>query len=474
VIWICAAFAREPVEAVRPVPDEPATGLDFVGLAQIKTTATNVGTTNAFLDGQVIGVIDGDSGAQAGNDLSHFSEQRVAAFLAYRPELLDGNAALHGGFEVDFAFGDAAYGIGGNTGGGFGGDQVNLQTRRLYVEVDSALFGHEQEWRAGLHFVTDGVGLPEEGLDAIFRSGARGTILASEAAGASLHGRVPERLRYRAGVYKLVENASAQADDVTLFMGDLELAPAWRTRIGVHAWHLHDLSDGQGGALGVGPSSSLSSLQGGPSVATEGEVHVTWLGADAGWNADLRRGDAGLHGVAMAHIGRLGDTAAQGFHANGEGRWRWTAGEGSVLRAEVLYATGDSAGTPTYNGVLSTNSWGIAAATHATHGTLLLHPDLFSINRQVSHTGDLAASGRGQLSLTGSLGYDPIPDRLNVTLGGGHAAFGGGTTAQEINLRVSGEPYLFLRTGLSGAYLARPGSDDDAWIVYASFDWLVI
>ena len=471
MIWICAAFAREPVE-VRPRPEPPETGLDFVGLAQIKTTGTNVATTNAFLDGQVVGVLDGTSGAEATNDLSHFSEQRVAAFLAYRPSLLDGHAALHGGFEVDFAFGDASYGIGGNTGGGFGADQVNLQTRRLFVEVDSRLLGHQQDWRAGLHFVSDGVGLPEEGLDAVFRSGGRGTILASEAAGASLHGTWPERLRYRLGVYKLVENASSQPDDVTLGMGDLELQPTWRTRIGLHAWHLHDLSEGQGGVLGVGPSSALSELQGGPSLATEGEVHVTWIGADAGWNSALTRGDAGLHGNAFAHLGRLGETDAQGLSLDAEARWRWTAGEGSVLRAEVLYATGDSVSDDRYTGVLTTNTWGIAGATHATHGTLLLHPDPFSINRQLSHSGDLAAGGRGQLSFTGSVGYDPIPDRMTVTLGGGHAQFGGGTSAQEVNLRVSGEPYLFLRTGLSGAYLARPG--EDAWVVYASLDWLVL
>ncbi|HJN72963.1 MAG TPA: hypothetical protein QGF58_03415 [Myxococcota bacterium] len=472
MIWICAAFAREPVEALRPVEEPPDVGLDFVGLAQVKTSGTNVATTNAFLDGQVIGVIDGDSGADAGDSLSHFSEQRVAAFLGYRPPLLDGHAALHGGFEIDFAFGDAAYGIGGNTGGGFGGDQVNLQTRRLYVEVDSQLLRHEQDWRVGLHFVSDGVGLPEEGLDAIFRSGARGTVFASEAAGASLHGQLPERLRYRLGVYKLVENASSQPDDVTLGMGDVELQPGWRTRVGLHAWYLRDRSDGQGGALGVGPSSSTSALQGGPSLDVDGDVDVTWLGADAGWNADLRRGDLGAHGVALAHLGSLGDVDAQGFSANGEARWRWTAGKGSVLRAEVLYATGDSVSDVGYTGVLTGNTWGIAGANHTTHGTLLLHPDLFSINRQVSHTGDLAASGRGQLSFTGSLGYDPVPDRLTVQFGGGHASYGGGTSAQEINLRVLGEPYLFMRTGLSGAYLARPGTD--AWIVYASFDWLVI
>ncbi|MCP4805819.1 MAG: hypothetical protein GY884_10795 [Proteobacteria bacterium] len=481
-----SAWAEPPAEArtagvpadVQPEPSEPVTGVTFFALAQTKVTASNVVTTNPFFDGQVVGTLGGTSGVEVSDeDTSIFAEQRAAAFLGYRPALLDGKAGLNTAFEVDFAWGDASYGIGGNTGGGFGGDQVNLQTRRLNADFQSELAGHEQTTVVGLQWLGDGVAMPTDGLDAVFRSGGRGTVFASEAAGVTVYGR-GERVDYRLAGATLVENASATSDDVGLLMADLQIASDWRSSIGVHAWSLVDRSGGTGGALGVGPASALAELQGassldiGPTDATLG-----WLGADAGFNADLRRGDVGAHGVVIGNVGTLvpetgPELAVRGVLADIEGRWRYQPGAGSVLRGEVLYVSGDDPRDATYTGFITGNSYGAVGAVHATHGTLLLHPDLLSINRQVSQTGDVAAGGRGQLSLTGSLGYDPIPDRLTVQVGAGHAAYGGGTSAQELNARVIAQPLLFLRTGLSGAYLARP--DEDAWIVYASLDWLVI
>lgn len=477
-----AALAQPPAEArtadVQPEPDGPDTGLAFFALSQTKLTATNVATTNPFFDGQVVGVLDGTSGVQPQEaNRSVFAEQRVAAFFGYRPALLDGQAGLNAAFEVDFAWGDASYGLGGNTGGGFGGDQVNLQTRRLNADFRSALAGHDQTTVVGLQWLGDGVAQPTDGLDAVFRSGARGLVFASEAAGVTVYGRGP-RLDYRLAGTTLVENASASPDDVTLWMADADVKTDWRSSIGLHAWTLVDRSGGTGGALGVGPGSALAELQGAASL-DQGAADATlaWLGADAGWNADLSRGAAGVHGVVVANVGTLTPEAGDALPvrsllADVEGRWRYQPGAGSVLRAEVLYVTGDDPRDGPYTGFVTGNAYGIAGAVHGTHGTLLLHPDLLSINRQVSQTGDVAAGGRGQLSATGSVGYDPIPDRLTVQVGGGTASYGGGTSAQEVNARVIGQPLLFLRTGLSAAYLARP--DQDAWVVYASLDWLVI
>ena len=478
---LSAALAQPPDEAraadVQPDESVPATGVQFFGLVQTKGSATNVVTTNPFFDGQVVGTLGGTSGVEASDTTSFFVEQRVGAFLGYRPDLLNGQAGLNGAFEVDFAWGDASYGIGGNTGGGFGGDQVNLQTRRLNADFRSSLAGHEQTTVVGLQWLGDGVSRPEDGLDAIFRRGGRGMVFASEAAAVQVFGR-SDRVDYRLAGATLVENASAQSDDVGLVMADVAVATDWRSELGLHAWTLVDRSSGTGGALGVGAGSALAELQGAGSLDVgPADATLAWLGADAGLNADLHRGDAGLHGVVLANVGEItpetGDAlAVRGVLADVEGRWRYQPGAGSVLRAEVLYVSGDDPRDQTYTGFVTGNSYGVVGAVHGTHGALLLHPDVLSINRQVSQAGDVAASGRGQLSLTGSLGYDPIPDRLTVQLGGGHAQFGGGTSAQEVNARLIGQPLLFLRTGLSGAYLARPGQD--AWLVYASLDWLVI
>ena len=474
-------------DTVLPETAEPR-AVEFLGLVQTKATATNVVTTNPFFDGQVVGVLDGTAGATtSATDTTWVTEQRAVGFLGYKPAVLGGKARLTAAFEVDFAWGDAAYGIGGNTGGGFGADQVNLQTRRLHADFWSSALRHEQHTVVGLQFVGDSAADPTaDSPDDLLRSGGRLMVFGSEAAGLSVYGRVRngwgERLGYRLGAYTLVENASAQPDDVTLFMADAQLHPAYRTTLGLHGWVLRDRSGGQGGALGVGPGSALAELQGAAPIDAAGaDADLAWLGADLGWNHDLAGGPVGLTGLALTNLGTVrpeqgADIGVQAALLDAEARWRWTAGEGSVIRAEALYVTGDSVSTPTYTGFVTGNAYGIAGAVHNTHGTVLLHPDVLSINRQVSHSGDVAAAGRGMLSLTADVGYDPIPDRLTVSLGGGHAAFGGGTTAQEVHARVVGQPLLFLRTGLTGAYLARPSGQatpNDAWAVYAHLDWLV-
>ncbi len=482
-----AESRKVQADTVLPEAEEPR-AVSFLGLVQTKASATNVVTTNPFFDGQVVGVLDGTAGATTSTeDTTWVTEQRVVGFLGYAPPVLGGKAGLTAAFEVDFAWGDAAYGIGGNTGGGFGADQVNLQTRRLHADFHSSALRHEQHTVVGLQFVGDGAADPMADSPAdLLRSGGRLMVFGSEAAGVSVYGRVNdgfgERLGYRLGAYTLVENASAQPDDVALFMADVQGRPAYRTSLGLHAWVLRDRSAGQGGALGVGPGSALSELQGASSLdVANADADLAWLGADAGFNHDLAGGPVGVTGLAIANLGTVrpedGEAVGiQGALLDAEARWRWTAGEGSVLRAEVLYVTGDSVSTPTYTGFVTGNAYGIAGAVHNTHGTVLLHPDVLSINRQVSHVGDVAAGGRGMVSASADLGYDPIPDRLTVSVGGAHAAFGGDSSAQELHARVVGQPLLFLRTGLTGAYLARPSTaadPNDAWAVYAHLDWLV-
>ena len=74
------------------------------------------------------------------------------------------------------------------------------------------------------------------------------------------------------------------------------------------------------------------------------------------------------------------------------------------------------------------------------------------------------------VALSGSIGYDLVPNRVNVTVGGGHAVVAEGS-AQEGNVRVTVTPLPLLRTGLAGAYLSRP--DTDAWMAMATLDWMV-
>ena len=54
--------------------------------------------------------------------------------IAYTPRLFDGWATMRMSFELDWTWGDANYGAGGNFGGAFGADVVNMQTQNLFIE----------------------------------------------------------------------------------------------------------------------------------------------------------------------------------------------------------------------------------------------------------------------------------------------------------------------------------------------------
>lgn len=474
------------------VPNSAAsgTGLQFIGLFSARATFTDVLTTNPLVNGQVVGELGGTNSTTTADDTGAYTEERLGAFFRYSPKILDGKAALDAAFEIDFAFGDQSYSVGGNTGGAFGADQVNLQTRRLAARVE---WFEQQTVVAGLQFVGDGVNDPATSrLDDLVRSGGRLMVLGSEAAGVTAYGRVgtpsAETLRYRAGVYTLYEQAFAEGDDVSLWVSDVQFAPAYATRIGLHGWMLRDRAGGQAGIIGSGPSSALSEMQGGPRLdfrssasetAPEVDADIVWVGADAGYNAGLDMGPVGVHGVAIVNTGRIyvadrGDIGVAGLIVDVEGRWRFAPGEASVARVEALYTTGDADGDDTYTGVLTANSWGIVGAVNATHGCYLLFPDAGAISRAVSIVPDVSAKGAGLVGVTGSIGYEPLPNRLGITVGGGHARTAGGDTlGTETNARIHYKPFVMGNVALIGAGVWGSELPVTPWVTMLTFDWLV-
>jgi hypothetical protein len=490
-----AAFAGEaslPPEAraadVRPAPEE-AHPLRFLGVFSARGVLTDVVTTNPLVTGQVIGTLGGTNSTTTEPVIGAYTEERVGAFFSYAPALLDGRAALDAAFEVDFAWGDQSYASGGNTGGAFGGDQVNLQTRRLGARVE---WFEQQTVVVGLQFVGDSVNDPATSkLDDLVRSGGGLSFFGSEATGIAAYGTVGdrggERLRYRAGVFTLYEQAFAEGDDVTLFVADAQAAPAYATRVGVHGWALRDRAGGAAGIAGSGPASALSELQGGPrldfrtdpnEIAPEVDGDVLWLAADAGYNASLAQGRAGLRGVAVLNTGRIyvadrGDIDILGGYAEVEGRLRYALGSGSVGRVGAVFSTADTDGDDVYTGVLTANSWGIAGAIHATHGCYLLFPDTGSINREVAVVADVSGAGRGLFAVTGGLGWDAVPERVNFAVGVGHARSTLGSLGTELNLRAAAHPFPLATVALVGAAVAGSALPEAPWTALLTFDWLV-
>lgn len=493
-----AEDAGAPIEAraksVQPAEPAPGSGFTFMGMLQSRAVMTSLATTNPFLDGQVMGLLGGTNGTTVSADERAMAvEQRGLGFFTFAPPILDGRFEMGAAFEVDYVWGDQSYSTGGNTGGAFGGDQVNLQTRRLYGAWKPRHGGHRWNVVGGLQFVADGATDPSAARpDDLFRSGGKLMFWGSEATGISVYGRYSsamwEKVRYRLGAYTLYEEAVGSADDVTLFMADAALHPASGTLLGLHAWYLRDNAGGEGGGLfGSGPTSPLAELQGagvvdvtGDGTWAETDAGLVWLGADLAHNHDLSRGRLGATAVAMANVGRLyvtdyADIPVAGLLADAELRYRYAPGMGSVLRVEALYTTGDNdPDDGRYTGVITGNSYGIVGAVYASHGTLLLFPDSSAINRQVALVYDVSDQGRGLLGFTGSAGYDLLPNKLSATAGGGVARVpGGDLVGTELNLRLRYKPWMFANLELAGAVVKGSDLPATPWTVLLYFDSLV-
>ncbi len=494
---------RNDHEAVEPSPPPPTSGFSFLGVTQMRTVLTNVVTTNPLLDGQIVGQLGGTNstttrgpnggGEGEGGPLAWYSEQRVNGFFSYRPPVVDGRIGLTAAFEVDFGFGDDSYGNRGNAGGGFGADQVNLQTRRLHLDVRALdKPKHTIDVRLGLQFVSDGVRDPATARrDDLFRTGGGLRFFGSEASGVTVFGTVRGdagvRARYKVGAYTLWEFRAGEVDDVTLFQADAELNPGWSTRVGVHGWYLNDSSGGATGNLGRGPTSQLSELQGGPKLAfTDGEggpaaevnADVGWVGVDGGLNHDLGKGRLGLNGALFANLGRItvpqrGWVAIGGLMANAELRYRYAPGRGSVIRVEGLFTSADNPATDSYDGVLTANSWGVVGAVYGSHGTYLLFPDITAINRQSAVVYDVSNAGSGLIGVNGGVAWDAIPNRLNLAVTGAVASDARRElVGSEVNLRVEGEPLPFLKLGLTGALAFTPRVPVAPFALFADLEWV--
>jgi len=504
------ALAADPIaEARAPVQPEQSTpgGFSFLGLYQARAGITDVITTNPLLDGQVIGVLGGTNGTTVyaegvtdvdgdgvpDEDLANATwvEQRLNGFFTYAPQAVEGRASLTAGFEIDFLYGDSAYGVGGNAGGGFGADSVNLQTRRLHADFRPDL-GADRPVKvtAGLQFVADGVYDPtESGLDDLTRTGGGLRFFGSEAAGVTVFGRVNgpsgERMRYRLGGYTLSEGGVAIDDDISLLMADIQARPTWNVRLGGHVWYLRDNGGGTAGALGSGPTSDLSALQGGPQLDLdlgggdpEVDADLVWLTVDASRNHALTEGRLGLSAAATANVGRLYiteqvDIAVNAWLLDGQARYRWARGSGSVIGAEVLVDSRDGTDREVMTGIVTGNSYGVVGAMWSTHGSLLLFPDPQAINRQIAVVSDVSNRGSGMLAAALQAGWDLSPNRLNVTLGLAHARSPEvGLDASEANLRLSWSPMPLLKVGAAGARVVGTDFDADPWLLQTTLEWI--
>ncbi|MCB9523061.1 MAG: hypothetical protein H6702_06735 [Myxococcales bacterium] len=520
---LAAPTPKTPKADLPPPPMTPATwqigddepsALTYVGVFFSRATRTNVKSTSDLVDGLLTGRLYGPNGTTTDDDGLSYVEQRYLGFFTYKPTLLDGRAKLKAAFEIDFTFGDASNTSRGNAGAAINGDTVNLQTKRLAADIELI---KGLNLVVGLQPLADSAHDPTTVFpDTLMHGGTHLTFWGTDAAGVSLFGKLHRRLVGRVSWFDLYLNQSDKDDDVQLLMADAEVGVSDATQVGLHLWYLRDRSRGVGSALGAGPGSPLGDYNGAAPLRLSPDLaqgDLFYVGLDASYNRWLAGGPLTVSGFAVANFGSFevvpgpcraegarvpcptpafDDTPADllGFLVDLEAAWRWGRTNGDLLSLELLYATGDdSPQDRTLSSVVTGNNYGIPGALHGTHRSLLLFPDIRSVNRQVAVVYDPANLGHGVMAafLNGSV--DLVADQLNLKLGlatAQAAAVEAGTDrfiGVEGNAELLYRPMPFLWFGahaavvrlgkfLEGRVTEDPLPESRPWTTYLSLTWV--
>lgn len=421
--------------------------LRFMGLYTSRAVHSNV-SASGLLDDQLVGRLYGDNGSTTLNEGRNYLEQRVLGFFNYQPLSVNKKARLKAGFEIDFTFGDSANSAGSNTGGAINGDQVNLQTKRLLVEVD---LSQNLQLVVGLQPLSDSAHNPTvSNPHDLLSGGGRLLFWGTDASGVSLFGHWGDHLA-RASLFYLNLNESAEDDDVLLWMGDTELRLFPEMTLGLHLWYLSDRS----GAKAGGVDSAISQYTGatyldlGPDLAN---TQLLWAGTDFSYNRGRKGGPFSLDLAFFINSGQMQvrpgdcrdgvddircprdangkvtpyldqDADLLAFLLDGQLGYRWGRGDWDLLTLGVLYATGDeNPNDRILSSPVTGNSFGTPGALFAHHRSLLLFPDPRSVNRHVGVVYDPGNMGYGLQAVFASGATDLLAETLNLKLGLAYAA----------------------------------------------------
>jgi len=505
-IPVAGAWAQLPADEkedfYEKAPREEIGEFDFIGYFITRHENSNQAATNEFLRGQVVGRLFGGNTTETSKATSRFTEQRFMPMITYSPRLFDGWAKMRASLEFDWTFGDGAYGSAANTGGGFGGDTVNMQTQNIFMELrpQKNLF-----FNIGLQRTYDNVQVPWYTFtDHLLQKGYRLALFGSDAAGATVHWFRKADERLKLGAYQLWENNVQQQDDVALFVADYERDLSIRTSVGASVHYINDRASGEGGpsGLGTGLNSTLADFNGVARFEFGNNPHksdVVWLGTHFHHDPLLRQGNFGLSGFAWWNGGSVRtdftDVSINGVAAN----LRLAARYGSAPRDQIVLDTvftsgdDDSYADGTYNGVLTGNNWTTPGAVFIGHPLYLLLPHGTVVNRFTAAAIDIQNIGYGLQ--VGALGVtkELVKNKWRVKAAVGHGRAsaeplgGGATMGTEINASLTWTMRVFLEAELHAAYLSlgdfydspevnggiTDGRPDDPWTVFASLKWIM-
>lgn len=460
------------------IPQKANKELQFFAFYINQGVLSNIYAQNDFLKGQVVGRLFGGNSTKSSDSLtSMYIEQRLIPFFIYQPKLFNGKATLRASFEIDWTWGDAAYGVGGNFGSAISADQVNLQTQNLELELNPF-----KGWyiNLGLQRLFDTPYNPYKTVfDKMTTTGYRLAYFGTDGVGISIR-KDWDFSRIKAGYYKLYENYIQLDDDVSLFelIGEKDISKAWK--LGGSVYYMKDRAAGAGGVsiLSQGFNSLLASHNG-VYKFSYGDVpykaDVYWVGAFFGRNTEHWIDPWMISGFFNANIGTADTLLNQdvsrstwtkatdifGYAGNLRVSYRYGQTLNDNVSIDVLYTSGDANGLSDgkYSGVLTGNQWGAPGAIFISSGSYLLMPHGNVVNRYTPAISDISNMGYGLTATTVNLSKGIIPHLLNAKIGGAFAmsnvqpAGGGFIMGIEVNGNIQYNFGPFMSLELHGAYL---------------------
>lgn len=455
------------------VPRKANKEFQFLAFFINQGVTSNFYPTSEFLKGQVVGRLFGKNTSTTSDSArTYYVEQRIIPFFIYQPNLFNGKAILRASFEIDWTWGDASYGTGGNIGGGISADQVNIQTQNIELEL--------LPWKGyainlGLMRMFDSPYNPYRTLaDKMMSSGYRLAYWGTDAVGVSIR-RDKDFSRWKAGFYKFYENDIQADDDVNMFEGMYEKQISKLWKVGLSANYVRDRSEGKGGVsiLGQGLNSLLAQYNGTFQFRYGSDPYkadIVWLGTFFGRNQDFMTDRFQLTGFANYNLGSVDvktegqwskRTDIGGLGANLKTAYRYGQTVDDQVKLDLIYTTGDKDGLndKKYSGVMTGNTWGAPGAIFVSSGAYILFPHANVVNRYTPAVADISNMGYGLAAGTLVFSRGIIPNRL-IAKAGSALAFsnaepllGGRHIGTEANAALICNVGTYMSMELHGAYM---------------------
>lgn len=475
------------------IPQKANKEFQFLAFYINQAVMSNMYPKNDFLKGQVVGRLFGGNTTTTSNEFtSSYIEQRLIPFFIYKPHLFNGKATLRASFELDWTWGDVAYGVGGNFGGGFSADQVNLQTQNLELE-----FNPLKGWyiNVGLQRIFDTPYNPYKTMfDKMTTTGYRLAYFGTDGVGISVR-KDWDFARIKSGYYKLYENYVQLNDDVTLMelTGEKDITKKWK--LGASSYYMRDRASGAGGVsiLSQGLNSLLATHNGVYKFAY-GDVpykaDIVWLGSYFGRNTEHWLDRWMVTGFVNFNLGKADTLTNQalsdsewsratdifGYAGNLRLSYRYGQTANDNITLDAMYSSGDANGLQDgkYSGVITGNQWGAPGAIHVSSGSYLLMPHGNVVNRFTPAIMDISNMGYGLTSVNLNLSKGIIPHKLNAKVGSAIAlsnvqpAGGGNLIGTEFNGNIAFNFGPFMSLEWHAAYLVLGDFYDSTQSSYGS------